>query len=370
VSAGNRPLCVHVLPETGDAGAENQALYLLRALVERGDLELELVCFARGRRHADFEALGIPVREVPRGRRLVLDFLPRVRRLRRLYRDRPPELVHSWLFEGNTIALAATRRWPGTRVILAQRSGTMERAMPGHLRAIRLLYPRADHALSNSREGAELLVDAGLAPEAVTVVPQGVPPERVALGRGADEVREAIGIPADAPLVATVGRADETKDLPGLLIAMEFVRRSRPDAHLVLVGPDTDDLAALELELPERAMAVGWQAAPADFMAAADVVAIPSWTEGSSNVAAEALTLGRPVATTDTGDHPTAVAAAGGRVVPIRDPARLGAAVAELLDDPPDPGAVRAAAERELSLARGVDATVAVYERLLAGIGR
>jgi glycosyltransferase involved in cell wall biosynthesis len=364
-----RPLCVHVIPDTDDAGAENQALYLLRALARRPELRLELVCFGAGRAHERFAALGIPLRQVPRRGRLALDFPRRVRALRALYRDDPPALLHTWLFEANAIGLAAARRMPGTRVVIGQRSGTMERGMRGHLAAMRVLYRRADHAISNSREGAALLADLGLPASAVTVVAQGVGEERLAVGRPAAEVRAALGVPDGAPLVVSVGRGDGTKDYPTLLGAMERVWAERPEARLALVGPTAEQVAALGVALPERALAAGWQERPADFLSCADVVAISSWTEGNSNVACEALMLGRAVATTDTGDHPAAVRAAGGRVVPIRRPELLGDAVLELLRSPPPPDQVRAAAAERLSPAAGVEATLDVYRRLLPGLG-
>jgi glycosyltransferase involved in cell wall biosynthesis len=360
-----KPLCVHVIPDTHDAGAENQALYLLQELARHGGMRLEVVYFGAGRAHERFGALGIPLRALPRRGRLAFDFPRRVRALRALYREDPPALLHSWLFEANAIALAAARGLRGTKVVIAQRSGTMERAMRGHLAVMRLLYRRADHAISNSREGAELLRELGLSADATTVVTQGVGDERLAVARDAAAVRTALGVPENAPLVVSVGRGDDTKDFPTLFGALERLRQSRPDVHLALVGPAAGDIRALGLELPAGAVAAGWQERPADFLAAGDVVAISSWTEGNSNVAAEALMLGRPVATTDTGDHPAVVAEAGGRVVPIRRPDLLAGAIGDLLDSPPTPESVRTAAAARLSVEAGVAATEAVYERLL-----
>src|SRR5438445_664076 len=125
-------LCAHLLPDTDDAGAEMQALYLIRALVECNELAPELAYFEPGRGHARFAQLGIPMRELGRRRRFILDYRSRVRRLRQAYAARPPAILHTWLFEGNTVGLGAARAWPDTRVVIAQRSGTMERDMQRH----------------------------------------------------------------------------------------------------------------------------------------------------------------------------------------------------------------------------------------------
>src|SRR5437764_200813 len=139
-------LCAHLLPDTDDAGAEMQALYLLKALGERNELAPELAYFEPGRGHARFAQLGIPMHELGRRRRFILDYRSRVRSLRRAYAAKPPAILHTWLFEGNTVGLGAARVWPDTRVVIAQRSGTMERELPRHLLFMRALYRRADRA--------------------------------------------------------------------------------------------------------------------------------------------------------------------------------------------------------------------------------
>src|SRR4051794_23731354 len=116
------PVCLHVLPETGAAGTENQVLDLLRELVTRGDTAPELVCFARGRNHARFLELGIRVAELGRRRRLALDAPRRVHALRAAYASRPPEILHTWLFEATAVGLWAAHAWPQTKVVVAQRS--------------------------------------------------------------------------------------------------------------------------------------------------------------------------------------------------------------------------------------------------------
>src|SRR3954469_24969100 len=89
--------CVHLLPDTDDAGAENQALALLAGLAGRPELELELVYYGAGRNHQRFVDLGIPVRQIPRRARLIVDLPRRIRALRRLYRDAPPAILHTWM---------------------------------------------------------------------------------------------------------------------------------------------------------------------------------------------------------------------------------------------------------------------------------
>jgi len=81
-------------------------------------------------------------------------------------------------------------------------------------------------------------------------------------------------------------------------------------------------------------------------LAAADAMLLPSSSEGLANVWVEALACGTPIVISDVGgarellDRPEA-----GRIVHFHA-GDIAAAVRDLVDDPPDPAAVRATVER------------------------
>jgi glycosyltransferase involved in cell wall biosynthesis len=73
----------------------------------------------------------------------------------------------------------------------------------------------------------------------------------------------------------------------------------------------------------------------APYYEAADVVAIPSLSEGSPNVLLEAMAFGVPVAATRVGGIPEIVAHEDtALLVPARDSAAMAAAIDRLLSDP------------------------------------
>jgi glycosyltransferase involved in cell wall biosynthesis len=134
------------------------------------------------------------------------------------------------------------------------------------------------------------------------------------------------GVPG--PLVVFVGGLDERKNVVRLREAVLGI----PDATLVAVG---DGPLRHELRASERVRPVG--RVPHDevaaYMAAADVVALPSLVEPFGQVVLEAMAMQRPVLATSVGG-----------------PAELVTPATGALADPADVGAIRAGLQRALAL--------------------
>lgn len=148
--------------------------------------------------------------------------------------------------------------------------------------------------------------------------------------------RAALGIAPDARLVAYVGRLVPEKGLRELLDACARLSASEPSLQLALIGdgPMRGELAQRLDALPAlRARLPGAQspAEVARWMAAADLVTLPSWSEGHPNVLVEALACGRPVVATPVGGIPEVVDATTGVLVPLRDADALAAGLQAVL---------------------------------------
>jgi glycosyltransferase involved in cell wall biosynthesis len=188
---------------------------------------------------------------------------------------------------------------------------------------------RADAVIVLTRRLADRLLAAGLDPGRVHVIPSGVD-----LGRFAGPRPDpAPDLPR--PRVLFVGRLAAQKGVATLLEAVGLLR-SR--AAVVLVG-DGPLRPALERQAdrlgPGRVRFQGFvpHAEVPAWLAAADVLVLPSVYEELGSVLLEAMAAGLPVVASAVGGIPDALAAAG-RLVPPCDPAALAAAVDELLDDP------------------------------------
>jgi teichuronic acid biosynthesis glycosyltransferase TuaC len=147
--------------------------------------------------------------------------------------------------------------------------------------------------------------------------------------------RATLGVAADARVVAYVGRLVPEKGLRELADAMQAMAGTDPRVQLVLVGdgPMRAELDARLQPLGARARLAGAQApeAVAQWMAAADVVTLPSYSEGHPNVLVEALACGRPVVATPVGGIPEVVDDASGVLVPVRDATALADALRAVL---------------------------------------
>ena len=141
------------------------------------------------------------------------------------------------------------------------------------------------------------------------------------------DARRRCGVADEAELVLYVGRLVAEKGLRELVEAMRRLRLQRPRAELVLVGdgPLHAELAAAAGDPANGLRLAGAQAAPqvAEWMAAANLVTLPSYSEGHPNVLVEALACGRPVVATAVGGIPEVVDAASGVLVPARDASAL-----------------------------------------------
>lgn len=217
------------------------------------------------------------------------------------------------------------------------------------------ILPRADAVVAVSRALVEELVALGVPRGRVHLVRNGADLS-LFRSRERSSARRSLGLAGQAQLrdedkvVLYVGRLEAQKGIHELLAAFDSVRAVVPDATLVLVGP-----ASPEVDATVRARTANWprgavhtvgarpHAEVAEWIGACDVLALPSWAEGTPNVVLEALAGGRPVVATRVGGIPDVVVDDDcGLLVPPRDAPALAKAITAALQRGWDEGAVRA----------------------------
>jgi glycosyltransferase involved in cell wall biosynthesis len=219
----------------------------------------------------------------------------------------------------------------------------------------------AMHTRTVLREADFLVAVSGdLRLKAVTM---GAPPEKArTIINGCDlsvfhvgdrlEARRRLGIDPAAEAVLYIGRMDVKKGLRELVAAAASLHSERRNLQVYLVG-EGPDRPLIESAIQASKAASYIHALPgcapddvAVWMAAADLVTLPSYMEGCPNVVLEALASGRPVVATNVGGIPEILSEEYGRLVPPRAPVELAQAIASVLDKSWDAEAISARGSR------------------------
>jgi glycosyltransferase involved in cell wall biosynthesis len=244
-----------------------------------------------------------------------------------------------------------------------------------------LVNPRADRVVANTPAVAEAaLGERGLTREQVVVIPNGVDLARFDPSLyHRDEARawaaREWGLAGDEAVVGAIGSLTPVKGHADLLEAAARVVARRSRTRFVLVG-DGPLRPALEAQVRRLGLRghVRFAGAREDVprvLASFDVVALPSHTEGLSNVLLESMAMARPIVATAVGGNPDVLRdGASGRIVPVRDPEALAAGLLGLIDDRGAAQAMGREARREAGLRFSRQRMVEGYEALYRGLPR
>jgi glycosyltransferase involved in cell wall biosynthesis len=157
--------------------------------------------------------------------------------------------------------------------------------------------------------------------------------------------RSALGIPADAPVVACAARLFRAKGQADVVRAVAAVRSRFPAIRLLIIGKDdrqvmresfTEELKGLvaSLGLQDHVLFLGHRSDVPALMAAADVFMLPSDEEPFGLVFAEAMAMKRPVIALANGGTPEVVEhGKSGVLCPPNDADSLAGSLRMLLED-------------------------------------
>ena len=319
--------------------------YSMLAIVERlGEAGIELVALAPpgGRLAEALEHHGIPpvdwsVRD-GNGRRV--DREPLLDRLDELLDRVSPDLVHA-----NSLSMG---RLTGA---LARRTG---RAATAHLRDIVSLSAAAIEELNANRRLIAVSqatrdhhVDQGLDAARTVVIHNGIEVAGFPTAAGRERLREQLGLPAAALLVATIGQVCLRKGQDVLAEAAARCGMALPEVHFLLVGERySTKTESIEFEraiheqfaragLSDRFHPLGFRDDVPELLDEIDIVVHPAQQEPLGRVLLEASASGRAIIATRVGGTPEILDHdESALLVPPGDPAALAEAIEQLAGDP------------------------------------
>lgn len=231
-------------------------------------------------------------------------------------------------------------------------------------------------------EMEDLVLSTGIAPEKVARIRIGVDfaafPAQTPEARSA--ARAALELPGSAFVVGTFqkdgtgwGDGRQPKSIKGpdvLLAALEIVRRSVPELHVLLSGPAREYVrSGLErLGIPYRHRQVPRYREIAQLYAALDAYVVPSRQEGGPKGVLEAMASAVPVVTTRVGQAAELVRdGENGWLVEVDDAQALAAGLARVASRPAGLASV-VAAGRETARANSYDTQLPLWREFLAGL--
>jgi glycosyltransferase involved in cell wall biosynthesis len=275
-------------------------------------------------------------------------------RLTRLIRQTKPDAIMSWLYHSDFIAtLVATLSGRGTKR-LAWNIRCAEMNLEQYGRSTRIVLGLLAKMsgcpaviAANSYAGQQHHIKCGYHPKKWAYLPNGFNTDEWQPDPGAKtRLCKELGIAPSKQLIGMVARNDPAKDHATLFEAMRLVRNKGLDAHLVLIGHNTQKLGFAD-ELTPHVSALGLRRDVPQLVPAFDIAVLAStFGEGFPNVIGEAMACGVPAIGNDVGDVAEIVGTTG-KTVPQRSPKKLAEAIEELLTEDSHSRNYRKMASRE-----------------------
>ena len=357
------PIVLHVIPGLGTGGAEHMLANLVAAPRAQPISQVVVNLMNGGELSATIRSTGIPVHDL--GANSTMDAPIAVVRLAKLIAEYKPVAVQSWLYYADLASLWALKlsgRRAMTRLYWGVRSSDMEQrqyrwALAWTINTCVRQSGQPDAVVANSFVGRDVHRRLGYAPKAFPVIPNGVDTVRFRPDAPSrDRIRQRLGIPADMPVAIHVARVDPMKDHASFVAIAAAI----PNVQFIMVGAGTENIAA-----PPNTLALGMRRDVPELLAASDfAISTSAFGEGFSNVIAQAMACGLPVAATDIGDA-RRIIGDGGTIVPARNVPAMVAAIRDILEQPPAEKQRRAAyARQRMTDLYSLESAVAAYDAL------
>lgn len=362
----------YVIPTLDRSGAERQ-LALLASGLPREDFEPHVIALTRGGPYEQFLAEhDVPVSVL--NKRFRFDPFARGR-LKKSLMAIDPHVVHSFLFAGNAYTRLVTGRGKLPKVVCSERCVDSWKS-EWQLAIDRRLVGRTSKLLANSQAVADFYAEQSVPRELIQVIPNGVTDEGMATQQERVQLREELGLPADAKLVVYAGRLAKQKRVHDLVWAFQLLRQTIDNTYLILCGEGPErwrvEQRIEHFGITHLTQVLGHREDAARIVRGGDAFWLGSDFEGMSNSLTEAMMAGLPcVATRIPPNEELIEHGKNGYTVTVGDSVAIQQFTLELLNNPEAAATMGTAARQSMldrfSVERMVQSHVDLYRQLLEG---
>jgi glycosyltransferase involved in cell wall biosynthesis len=262
--------------------------------------------------------------------------LGQIWRLRKLVEDHRIDIVHPHETSSDVITYAMSKTLRVPIVTTAHgwiANSPKQRAM---VALDKLVMRGFDRVIAVSDRIRQDLLDAGVPRDRITLLHNAIVVDNYRR-TGAGAMASIIGRVVAHPILVSIGRLSPEKGHADLVEALRIVASRGKEISAVLAGdgPSKSDIAerVRAAGLEDRVHLPGYVTSPARLLEDADLMVLPSHTEGLPNAALEALVMSVPVLATAVGGTPEVVIEGEtGRLVPPHRPELLADGIIDFLD--------------------------------------
>lgn len=353
---------LHIDTERTWRGGEQQLLYLVKGLKERGHTS-SVICqpgspLEDAVKKAEIDAITVKMRSE-------IDILA-AWKIGRFLRRGKYDILHAHTSHAHSIGLLALLFGNVKAMAVSRRVDFPIRS--------RLKYNSfAVHYIAVSEAIKRVMIGGGVAAQKIDVVRSCIDLREFDTAVISD-VRGEFGIKKDAILVGNIAHMADHKGQIYLVRAAEIVRRKCPDVRFIIVG-DGELRSHLESEaqklgLNKELVFTGFRRDVVDFLAAFDIFAFPSHLEGLGTSLLGAMAMRKPIVSTTAGGIPEVVEnGVNGILVPPKDPESLADAITHLIERPEVRLRCgisgRKLVEEKFTIEKLVEGTLGIYKKIL-----